>query len=147
MTLQELTVLKYASIAKILMTYDSLNIWYFLPENKCKSLSLFLSFLKCYGITILLTTFETYFKRYDFLIFEFVKASGPYLTSHLHPIPEGMVLLLKLGLMPSAESPCFNEHNSTETARGPCAHHPLQLYNESSESSSWISKKKIKIRK
>lgn len=31
-----------------------------------------------------------------------------------------MVLLFKFGLMPSAESVCFNEHSSTKTARVPC---------------------------
>lgn len=83
-----------------------------------------LSLSLCQGITILLTTLETHFKRYDFLIFEFLRASGPCLTITLYPVSAGTVLLFKLGWMPFAESLHFNEQNSTEAAQVHC---PLPL--------------------
>lgn len=39
-TLQELIALKYASVAETSMTYDNLNTYYLVAENKRKSLSL-----------------------------------------------------------------------------------------------------------
>lgn len=53
--------------------------WIFDIFFQKKNVSLFLFFLSAYGITILVLTLETYFKRYDFLIFV-LKPSGPYLT-------------------------------------------------------------------
>lgn len=55
-----------------------LKYWLFCSKTQMP-ISFFVSLFKCYDIIVLFTTREACLKRYDFLISEFLKASGPYL--------------------------------------------------------------------
>ena len=126
--------------------------WIFDIFFQKKNVSLFLFFfLKCYGITILVLTLETYFKRYDFFNIWAFKTIWPLFNHHIYiQFLQAEICCLSLAWRPLQKAfPLMNRTplKLLESSVCPCSPYPTNYTIRAQKVSSCLSNKKIKIRK
>lgn len=126
------------------MTYGGLNIWYFVPENRCKSLSLFSLFESA---TVSLTTWEADLKRYDLFNIWVFKGIWPLFNHHIYiQSLQAWFCCWSLAWCPLQKAFALMNTTPLKLLESPAYLHPPPCTLRAQQVSSWVSNKKIKIR-